>query len=254
MNRTSAPADSIEALAVGAAEAVSIRRFGETGVIILNRPEARNALRRADRIRFADLVAQANADPELHVLIVTGTGGHFCAGVDIKEPAAPGFVRPNPGEALRRFSKLSIAAVDGVCIGGGLEIALSCSFIFASDRAQFADFHAKRGILPAWGMSVLLPAAVGVRRAREMTATGRVVEASDALTWGLANRVVPAEELFQQCLDVAMTTASFDTRAVEKNLDLIDKNARCDCKSAFEREAATAFKFKQARQTKGAEQ
>src|SRR5690606_469723 len=105
-------------------------------------------------------------------LIVIGAGGNFCSGLDTSEPPDPDrpiAVRPHPGEAMRQFTKPSIAAVDGYCLTGGLELALSCSFIIATDRARFADTHGAIGIFPGWGMTALLPRAVGIRRARQLS-------------------------------------------------------------------------------------
>jgi enoyl-CoA hydratase len=101
----------------------------------------------------------------------------------------------NPGKALRAMSKPVIAAVNGACVSGGLEIALSCSFIVASERARFADTHARLGVVATWGLTALLPRAVGIRKAREMSATGNFVAADEALRLGLVNHVVAHDEL-----------------------------------------------------------
>ena len=104
-------------------------------------------------------------------------------------------------------SKPIIGAVNGVAVTGGLELVLNCDFLVASERARFADTHARVGVHPLWGLTVLLPQAIGIRRAREMSATGNYVDARLALEWGLVNWVHPDDRLipFNTCNSSAMT-------------------------------------------------
>src|SRR5215470_4452958 len=97
--------------------------------------------------------------------------------------------------ALPPRTKPLIGAVNGVAVTGGLEVALNCDFLVASDRARFADTHARVGVMPGWGLTVLLPQRIGVARAREMSLTGNYVDATTALQWGLVNHVVPHDQL-----------------------------------------------------------
>lgn len=201
--------------------------YGEVRFVVFNRPARRNALTRAMRGEFARLIAMAEADAAAKVVIVTGAGGVFCAGVDLKEgvnepPQPP--VRPNPGEALRTLTKPVIAAVEGACVTGGLEIALSCSFVIAADDARFADTHAKVGKFPAWGLSALLPRAIGVRRARQMSLTGLFVDSGTAYEWGLVNEVTPREEFLARCVEVAAAIVGNDQRSVQAQLALLNRS------------------------------
>jgi enoyl-CoA hydratase len=109
-----------------------------------------------------------------------------------------------------------IGAINGAAITGGFEIALNCDFLVASERARFADTHARVGIQPGWGLTVLLPQAVGVRRAREMSATGNFIDAETALTWGLVNHVVPHDELLTAACRLAADIVSNDQAAVRQ--------------------------------------
>jgi enoyl-CoA hydratase len=133
-------------------------------------------------------------------LILTGTDPAFTAGVDYKDvdpsfdPRQRQFMN-NPGKALRAMRTPVLCAVNGACVSGGLEIALSATFVVASERARFADTHARLNVVPAWGLTALLPRAVGLRKAREMSITGNFVGAAEALRIGLANHVVAHEEL-----------------------------------------------------------
>lgn len=173
--------------------------------LTFNRPEAKNAMSMAMRERFCALLSDAEQSAEIRAVIVTAVDPVFTAGVDFKEASSGTFARKwnafdaqfavNPGKALRAMTKPVICAVNGACVSGGLEVALSSSFIVASDRARFADTHARLGVIATWGLTALLPRAVGVRRAREMSVTGNFVSAEEALQIGLINHLVPHDEL-----------------------------------------------------------
>jgi len=173
--------------------------------VTLNRPEARNALS-SDVLRLLpQLLLQADADESVDVIVLTGADPAFCAGLDLKQlgegrllegTGADG--RPNDTGVRGPFpavTKPLIGAVNGVAVTGGLELALNCDFLVASDRAKFGDTHSRVGVMPGWGLTVLLPQAIGVRRAREMSFTGNFLSASEALQFGLVNHVVPHEQL-----------------------------------------------------------
>lgn len=159
--------------------------------ITIDRPEVRNALNQEVLQLLPQHVEAADADDAVDVLILTGTDPAFCAGVDLKEAAAgeadpdaaiAEVLRPRRGP-IPEHTKPVIGAVNGVAVTGGLELALACDFLIASDRARFADTHSRVGVMPGWGLTVLLPQAIGVRRAREMSATGNYVDAEQALAW-----------------------------------------------------------------------
>jgi enoyl-CoA hydratase len=116
---------------------------------------------------------------------------------------------------LPSLSKPLIGAVNGAAVTGGLELALACDFLIASERATFADTHARLGVMPGWGLTHALPEAVGVRRARQLSATGNFIDARTALTWGLVNHVVPHTELVAFTLKLAADAAANDAAAVQ---------------------------------------
>jgi enoyl-CoA hydratase len=101
-----------------------------------------------------------------------------------------------------------IGAINGVAVTGGFELALHCDFLIASERARFGDTHARVGVMPGWGLTVLLPRIIGIRRAREMSFTGNFMTADEALQWGLVNHVVPHEELLPFCRKLAADIVS----------------------------------------------
>jgi enoyl-CoA hydratase len=197
----------------------------ETLVVTIDRSEKKNALTVAMRDELCDVFAAVDARDAVRALVLTGADPAFSAGVDIKELAEgrAASTRPtNPAAALRAVRKPTIAAVNGVCVTGGLEIALSADVLIASERASFADTHAQLGLVPAWGMSALLPRAVGSLVARDLALTGRFVAATEALAIGLVSRVVAHDELLPTALAIAARVAAADPRAVRTGLDLLD--------------------------------
>ena len=202
--------------------------------VTLNRPEARNALSAEVRRLLWLRMEEAEADPAVDVVVLTGTDPAFCAGLDLKElgsagptggpdvsAAAASATRPVPV-----MGKPLIGAVNGVAVTGGLELALACDFLVASDRARFADTHSRVGIQPGWGLTVGLAAAVGVRRAKELSATGNYLDASTALTWGLVNHVVAHDELLAYSRRLASDIVSNDGAGVRRLLQTYDEGAR----------------------------
>lgn len=196
-------------------------------VVTIDRAEKKNALTAAMRKELESICARIDADDAVDVLLLTATDPVFSAGVDIREVGEKGtsLAPTDPGRALRAVAKPVVAAVNGACVSGALEIALSCDFILASERARFADTHARLGALPRWGLSALLPRAVGLAKAKEMTLTGNFVGAEEALRLGLVNRVVAHERLREEALALAGDVVSSDARAVRASLDLYDRGA-----------------------------
>lgn len=213
-------------------------------VLTLNRPEARNALD-AELLRaLPAAVRSADEDDAVDVIVVTGADPAFCAGLDLKLLGTGGggsfFDDGGVGRPWARTTKPVIGAVNGPAVTGGLEIALHCDFLVASERARFADTHARVGILPGWGLTVLLPQAVGARRAREMSLTGNFLSAQDALAAGLVNRVVPHDELLPTTLATARDIASGNQDAVRALLASYDRVLAVTPEEGHRLEAETA--------------
>jgi enoyl-CoA hydratase len=203
---------------------------GGVRTITIDRPEVKNALTRAMRDGLCGLAGDTEDDAAIRVLVLTAVDPVFSAGVDFKEVAsvAGASATPsdaqfsnNPGRALRALSKPVICAVNGACVSGALEIALSSTFVVASERARFADTHARLGVVATWGLTALLPRAVGVRKAAEMSITGNFVDADEALRIGLVNHVVPHHELVPFTAKVANDVAA--TGAVAEVLGLYQR-------------------------------
>jgi enoyl-CoA hydratase len=168
--------------------------------IVFNRPDKLNTLSIRLRQELAAAVDALQADAGVRVLILTGAGRAFTAGLDLDEWAAPGVSAAAAYEhdavaTLQRFTGPVIGAINGLAITGGVEIALACDVLIASSTARFADTHVKVGLLPGWGGSARLVARIGLHRAKELALTGRFLAADEALAWGFVNRVVAAEQL-----------------------------------------------------------
>jgi enoyl-CoA hydratase len=166
--------------------------------LALNRPDKLNAL---DTLAFEELDAHLAAleiDERIGCVVLKGEGRGFCAGADLKAmgtvPLDPAF-KPGVIQRLGILPQPVIAAVHGVCLTGGLELALACDFILADATARFADTHGKWGLVSQWGMSQRLPRRVGISAAKRMMITGRFVEAGEALSLGLIDLLAPEGQL-----------------------------------------------------------
>jgi len=211
-------------------EVVLVDVTDRVATITLNRPESRNALSRDLRRELPKAVAAADARDDVDVLILTGADPAFCAGLDLKELGSGGNTdaaapREDYRGAVPPTTKPLIGAINGAAITGGFELALNCDFLVASERARFADTHTRVGIQPGWGLTVLLAEAVGVRRAREMSATGNFLDAQTALTWGLVNHVVAHDELLPFCRSLAADIVSNDAAAVRQIMATYDEGS-----------------------------
>jgi enoyl-CoA hydratase len=225
---------------------VLVERADGVCVVTLNRPAARNALNEALHRASAAALEAAENDPAVDAVVLTGADPAFCAGLDLKELGAGGANLvggraegarwSNPIQAVWEMTKPVIGAVNGACVTGGFELALGCDFLVASARAVFADTHARVGVTPGGGMSVYLPMAVGLRRAKEMTFTGNFVDAAEAHRLGLVNHVVPHDELLETARQLARDIVGNDAPTVRHLKALYDHNARLAVGDALEHE------------------
>lgn len=220
--------------------------------VTLDRPDARNALNRDLRRALHHTMRDLDADDGVDVVILTGSDPAFCAGLDLKELGATAEASvdalgadgsPTPPQDRGPFppvTKPVIGAINGVAITGGFELALRCDLLVASELAAFADTHARVGIMPDWGLTVLLPQAVGVRRARELSVTGNFLDAETALAWGLVNHVVSQDELLPYCRRLAADIVSNDQGGVRRILRTYAEGALLSAGEAWQLETTVA--------------
>lgn len=188
-------------------------------VVTLNRPQVMNALNLQLREEIMALCTALDADPEVGVIVFTGAGDRaFCAGADLKERGQRTteamyderrFFRSRWISVIAGMAKPTIAAINGYCLGGGLEVALQCDLRIASDNARFGLPEVTLGFLPGGGGTQRLPRLIGLQKAKEMILTGRHIDAAEAERLGIVLRVVPRGELMPATMELA--------RAIAKN-------------------------------------
>lgn len=227
-------------------QTILLERSNGIATLTLNRPEARNALDLAMREELEAALKELAADEAVRVLVLTGAGGHFCAGGDVKtmarrHTATEGRARV---EAMNRvilelvdFRAPTVAQVDGFAVGAGCNLALACDLIVASDRARFGEVFAKIGLVPDGGGSYFLPRLVGLAKAKELVFTAEIFDAAEALRIGLVNRVVPAGELTTAVRELAQRIAAGPPKTLALAKRLLNRSASQDLAGALELEA-----------------
>jgi 2-(1,2-epoxy-1,2-dihydrophenyl)acetyl-CoA isomerase len=190
---------------------------------------------------------ELEAAPGVRVVIVTGTGGHFCAGGDLRSmrdatlTAAAGRARVRGlnrmVERLVEFPRPTIAMVDGDAVGAGANLALACDLVVASDRARFGELFWKVGLVPDGGGTWLLPRAVGLARAKELMFTADLIDAAEAARIGLVNRVVPAADLHAATRALAERIAAGPPAVLAMIKHLVNRAAASDLAAALDLEA-----------------
>jgi len=192
---------------------VIVADHGPVRVLTLNRPGARNALSRELIKATYTALTEADSDESVRAVVLTGADPAFCAGVDLKEAQRDGteyfaeFRSHSCIEATGTMRTPIVGAINGAVFTGGLEMALGCDFLIASERAVFADTHARVGILPGGGMTARLPQLVGLGMARRLSMTGEVVDAVRAERIGLVTEVVAHDRLLDRAVELASQIA-----------------------------------------------
>jgi enoyl-CoA hydratase/carnithine racemase len=163
------------------------------GLITFNRPEQGNAINEQLIKDMQGVLDEAEKDPEIRVIIITGGEKFFCAGADLKEPRLPGRSQRSNSlfSRIEKFEKPSIAAINGYALGGGLEISLCCDFRVAAEDARLGAPEVKVGIIPSGGATLRLPRLIGMARAKEFLLLGEPITALQALNLGMLNRISP---------------------------------------------------------------
>ena len=203
--------------------AIRLERDDAIATIVIDRPEARNAVDGPAARALAEAFREFEGDAALRVAVLWGVGGVFCAGADLKARgterglrlAADGDAPMGPSRLA--LTKPTIAAVEGYAVAGGLELALMCDLRVAGEGAVFGVFCRRWGVPLIDGGTVRLPRLIGLSRALDMILTGRPVEASEALAFGLANRVVPAGRAREEAESLARVIAAFPPNCVRSD-------------------------------------
>ncbi|MDY0132024.1 MAG: enoyl-CoA hydratase [Desulforegulaceae bacterium] len=210
-------------------ETVKFSVNNNIGTITLNRPERKNAINQSLLTELYKSINKIAQDDEIKVGIITGNGDSFCSGIDLKaleqgenlfDPLGD---KKGMVEIFNACKKPVIGAVNGYAITGGFEIALNCDFLIASENAFFKDSHSLVGIHPGWGMSQLLPQAVGIRMAKQISMTCEPVSAQKALECGLVNEVVSKNDLMKRAVEIAEMIAGVNQNIMLQIKELFEK-------------------------------
>jgi enoyl-CoA hydratase/carnithine racemase len=249
----------------------------KVAIVTLNRPEVRNAINDTLRVEFVSTLEKVAADQSIRAMVLTGNGKGFCAGGDISgmkerlnapagQVAFNGWRRQGQTHKsvalLHGLPKITIAAVNGAAAGLGCDMALACDFIVASEHAAFTMSFVKRGLVSDGGGMYFLPRRIGLPKAKEMIFTGRTVDAKEALTIGLADRVTSADRLVADAAawarelsqgsqaSIAFSKAILDRtfETAEEQVFALGREAQAVCYTTSEhRDSVTAFLDKSAR-------
>ncbi|HVB90486.1 MAG TPA: enoyl-CoA hydratase [Acidimicrobiales bacterium] len=210
---------------------VEIETSERVGIVILNRPEARNALSGEVTSLLDSAIAALDAREDIGAIILTGADPAFCAGFDLRSLSSElrSVQQDRQRSPLKHLGLMPehdtpvIGAINGAAVTGGLELAMCCDFLIASERARFADTHARVGAMPGGGMTIRLPQLIGIDRARRMTMTGDFIDAQTAYEWGLVVEVVPHEALMDRAREIASTIAAIPAENVREVRRMYDE-------------------------------
>ena len=235
-----------------AGSTVRLTADGETATVILDRPDALNAITPGMLDELIATLDQVGSDDAVRLVVLTGEGRAFSAGVDLKalgdrslDGGSVGDLLDLPArrviELLTTMPKPVIAKVNGFCFTGALELVLACDLVVAADEAKFGDTHAKFGLRPTWGMSQRLIRVVGASRARELSYTARSFTGADAAAWGLAIRSVPRDELDHVVVELANQILANSSGSLAAYKDLYREALDGGLADGLGYEASTAY-------------
>jgi enoyl-CoA hydratase len=195
---------------------VLLEKQGAVGVITISRPDKRNALDSATHRELLAAFEAMRADPAVRVVVITGTGKAFIAGLDVSELRGKAPIdllrrmlhEPSAIEAADAFPKPLIAMINGYCLGSGNELAMACDIRIASEEAKFGQPEVNLGMIPGAGATQRLPRLVGLGKALWLLYTGNILDSSEALRMGLVDLVVPAKQLRARTMTLANVIAT----------------------------------------------
>jgi enoyl-CoA hydratase/carnithine racemase len=234
---------------------VQVVEDGAVATVTLNRPQVKNAVTREMWSELRTVFRELGYRDDIRCVVVTGAGTDFCSGADVSgmsDRTSDARIHQlqsmrNVGEACQQLfdmPKVTIARVDGVAAGAGLNLALCCDFVLASERSRFSEIFAKRGLNVDFGGSFLLPRIVGMQRAKEMILLADIYNAADAAEMGLVNRVVPDDQLDALVAEWAAKAASGPPRALAVSKALLNKSFTSTLAEALEGEGlGQTFQF-----------
>ena len=227
---------------------------GGIGRITFNRPQVMNALTPAMLKELKAAVLEAGKDSEVKIIVLTGAGRAFCAGVDLKAMGDAKLVNGKVGDFLdvparelivtiRSVPRAVIGLVNGFCFTGGLEIMLACDIVIAAEDAKIGDTHAKWGLRPTWGMSARLPRRVGYLKAKELSFTAEAITAGEAERIGLINLAVPGDKLEEALQNMAKKIMGNSAQSIAAYKKLYNANENMTLDKSLDLEFGSDFEI-----------
>jgi len=235
-------------------ENITYHVSGGIGRITFNRPQVMNALTPAMLKELKTAVLEAGKAKDVKVIVLTGAGRAFCAGVDLKAMGDAKLVNGKVGDfldvpardlinAIRTVPKVVINLVNGFCFTGALEIMLACDIVIASEDAKIGDTHAKWGLRPTWGMTARLPRRIGYLKAKELSFTAEAITAREAERIGLINLAVPGDKLEEALQDMARKIMGNSAQSIAAYKQLYNANESMTLDKSLELEFGSDFEI-----------
>jgi len=235
-------------------ETITYHVSGGIGRITFNRPQVMNALTPAMLKELKAAVLEAGKDSEVKIIVLTGAGRAFCAGVDLKAMGDAKLVNGKVGDFLdvparelivtiRSVPRAVIGLVNGFCFTGGLEIMLACDIVIAAEDAKIGDTHAKWGLRPTWGMSARLPRRVGYLKAKELSFTAEAITAGEAERIGLINLAVPGDKLEEALQNMAKKIMGNSAQSIAAYKKLYNANENMTLDKSLDLEFGSDFEI-----------
>jgi enoyl-CoA hydratase len=230
-------------------EQLIFREEGDTARITLNRPDALNALSMRLSDELVAAIEMVRKSESVKFLVINGAGENFCVGDDITEMDKWGNANmimrrvryyQNMANQLEELDKITIAAVDGYCVGGGLEITMACDFVIATERVRWGMPEVDVGITPGWGGTTRMARLIGRRRTKEINMLGALQKARRAVEWNLWNRLVPDEMLDKEVEKLLEVLQSKHQQGLRQFKFMINRGVECDQYTAQGFEALSA--------------
>jgi 2-(1,2-epoxy-1,2-dihydrophenyl)acetyl-CoA isomerase len=236
-------------------EEILVNQSGNIATVTINRPEVKNAITSTMWDELTTIFTELGYDDKVRAVIVTGAGGDFCSGADVSGMGSKeSEVRLHQLESMRKIGdcclslfnmpKVTIAKVPGIAVGAGMNMALCCDLLVASEDARFSEIFAKRGLSVDFGGSYLLPRIVGLQKAKELVLLAEVISASEADRMGLINYVVAPDELDDKVKELSEKAASGPPRAIAMSKALLNRSFANSLTDALDQEGTTqTFNF-----------
>ena len=232
-------------------ELLTLVETGDVATITLNRPDVMNALSVDLSREFMETIEYIRDSNHLHVVVITGAGGNFCVGDDLSEMSGGAWGDPNQvfrrvryyqdmANTLEELDKITIAAVDGNCVGGGLEITMACDFVVCTERARWGMPEVDWGITPGWGGTTRMVRLIGRRMTKEINLLGALHSAQRGVDLGLFNRVVDNDQLDNAVAELVALLQIKNHQGLRQLKFIINKNAEADLYTAQGFEALQA--------------